>query len=506
MSSTILLLGACLAACGASTGHDPSDVLHPDTADGADSFEAEVSPVPAPPRIHADGTRLVDATGAEVRLMGANLGGWIFHESWITQSTFTTRGRVHEVGVRLGHAEAVEAALIAAGRDEGAPGWYGAVQAALAERIGEAQAAAVVAEAQSYPSLQDDSDLLLRRELARRFGTAGRDELSDVFQRAWLREADVAWLAGQGFNVVRVPMSWRNLSTDPDDDRPSKLTWNELAFARVDDLLEWCERQGVYAVLDLQESPGDHNGYSGEARLYDDPAMQALTVQLWEELSRRYHARDVVAAYSLLAEPFGAPNSGARDAMYDRLVKAVRARGDDHLLVIHDGFFGMSSLPLPADRDWTGVVYSTHIFEFDATSLEDFEQIVNGWHDPVFTKAQARQGVPYYIGSFSTREDEPWAYGAAQLLIDWYTRHGWSWSVWTLKRIEDPLDWKLWGVRSSYGVLGRLASTFVRPDVQRDDFDTLRARFAAYADLVVDPNEELLGILKSGLPRGTSAW
>jgi len=495
----LLALGLLAASCGGPTAPAVGDVaVGVDTPDDSPS-EADAWTTVPPPRLRAEGTRLVDATGAEVRLAGANLGGWLFHESWITQATFTVRARVHEVGVRSGSAEAVEAALVAAGRDEGAPGWYEAVRAALAAQIGEAPAAAVVAEAQSYPSLQDDSDLLLRRELTRRFGTTGRDELSDVFQRAWLREADVAWLAGQGFNVVRVPMSYRDLTTDPDDDVPTRLTWNELAFARLDDLLGWCERHGVYAVLDLQESPGGHNGYSGEAKLYGDPALQQLTIELWEELSRRYQARDVVAAYSLLAEPFGAPNAGARDAMYDRLVKAIRARGDDHLLVLHDGFFGMNTLPVPADRGWTGVVYSTHIFEFDATSLEDYQQIVNGFHDPVLTKAQARQGVPYYIGSFSTRKDEPWAYQAAHLLIDWYARHGWSWSVWTLKEIDDPLDWKLWGVRSAYGVLGRLASPFERPDVQRDDFETVRARFAAYADLVVAPNQELLQILKSGL-------
>jgi len=500
-----LLLGLCLltATCGgASSAPDTHDARAEGDAREDVPSEADAPAPTPPPRLRAEGTRLVDAGGAEVRLMGANLGGWLFHESWITQAAFTTRARVHEVGVRLGHEQAVEAALLEAGRDEDAPGWWETLRAALAARIGEGPAAAVVEEAQRYPSLQDDSDLLLRRELARRFGSEARDELSDVFQRAWLREADVAWLAGRGFTVVRVPMSYRDLTTDPDDDVPARLTWNERAFARLDDLLVWCERYGLYAVLDLQESPGGHNGYAGEAKLYGDAALQQLTVELWQELSRRYQARDVVAAYSLLAEPFGAPSAADRDAMYDRLVTAIRERGDDHLLVIHDGFLGMNSLPTPADLGWTGVVYSTHIFEFAARSLEDYQAIVSGFHDPVLTKAQARQGVPYYIGSFSTRRHEPWAYQAAQLLVDWYTEHGWSWSVWTLKRIDDPLDRELWGVQSSYGVLGRLSSPFTPPDVQRDDLETLRARFAAYADLVFAPNEELLGILESGLPKG----
>ena len=54
--------------------------------------------------------------------------------------------------------------------------------------------------------------------------------------------------------------------------------------------------------------------------------MQDLAVQLWLEIARRFGDRNEVAAYSLLAEPFGAPSAEARDAMYDRLVKAAMER------------------------------------------------------------------------------------------------------------------------------------------------------------------------------------
>lgn len=393
--------------------------------------------------------------------------------------------------------------MLRQGQDEswgGDEGYLTSFQAALAARIGEAAAAAFTDKVRRYLRvLYADADLPLRRKLSERFGDEVRDELLDLFQEAWIGEADIAWIAEQGFNVVRVPITYRSLVTGPDQERPTGLSWNDRAWRRIARLLDWCQRHRLYAVLDLQESPGGHNDYSGPPRLYDDPALQDLTVQLWQEIAARFGGHSAVAAYSLLAEPFGAPDPRARDAMYDRLVKAIRAMGDDHLLVIHDGFFGMQTLPNPADMGWTQVLYSTHLFEFTARTYEDYDFLVNYLHETIFTEAQARQGVPYYIASFSTRFDADWAYDAAQLLIDWYTRHGWSWSVWTYKRIDDPIAVELFGRRSSYGVRTLLRGEFTHPDVFDDDIETLKDRLSAYGSLQWDPNPRLLEILRSGL-------
>jgi hypothetical protein len=223
--------------------------------------------------------------------------------------------------------------------------------------------------------------------------------------------------------------------------------------------------------------------------------MQELTVQLWEYLSDRFRTRNIVAAYSLMAEPYGAPGKDARDEMYDKIVKAVRKRGDDHLLIIHDGFFGMGTLPKPSVYDWNGVIYSTHLFEWTMTSLEDYVSIIN-YYDDLFSTAQKGQGVPYYIGSFSTIKDQPWAYQAAGKLVDWYEKRRYSWSLWTFKRIDDPITKDIFGFTTEWGLLGRLESALDRPDIYLDDMETIKAKFGAYKDLKLEANEELLSQLK----------
>lgn len=449
------------------------------------------APEPAPPvsssrRLHAEGTAIVDASGAPVHLRGVNLGAWIFHETWMTSVDWPTWGRFRLVAQEQGLSDEVDAALQATGETDDLDD----LEAALAETAGADVAAAVRAEAEAYPSIYDDSDLPLRQLLEARFGTDGRDALLDAYMAAWIGPDDIAWLAGQGFNLVRIPMGYRALTTGSDLEAPSGLAWNEATFAHLDTVLEACAENGVWAVLDVQEAPGGQNDYSGTATLYTDPAMQELTVELWTELSRRYADHDEVAMYSLLAEPFSAPDMEASVAMYDRLHDAVRANEDDHLLVIHDGFMGMQDLPVAAEQGWTDVVYSTHLFEWGVDSQEGYAALMQ-LDDALWAGAQEAQGVPWFIGSFSTMQDADWAYASAADLVDWYEGHGWSWSWWAYKRIDDPDAAAVWGTRTGWGLRRDPWDGFERPDVWRDDEATLAAKLSAY-DGEVGTNEALL--------------
>ena len=448
--------------------------------------------------LQADGTRIVDGDGNEVVMRGVALGGWNFHENWITAVDYPAYARLHVIGVEAGYGADVDAVIIEAGPDEdGDADWTAAVRAGLEARLGTDATDGLMATLAEYPSIVDDSDLALRRVLESRFGVAGRDELLDTFQGGWITDADLAWIAEQGFNTVRVPMGYRGLTSmsdkgDPTEPVwPTELVWNELAFARIDHLLDVCAEVGLWAVLDIQEAPGGQNEYAAPSTLYTDPAMQALTVELWTELSRRYKDHTSVAAYSLLAEPMSAPNDDARDVMYDQLVTAIRANDDDHLLVIHDGFRGVYTLPDPEAYGWTNVVYSTHLFEWDASSTADYEAAIE-YYGTMFEASQATQQVPYYVGSFATFRDEPWAYESAGMMKDAFETNSWSWTLWTYKRIDDPVAVALWGTETGWGLRGRLVGDLDRPDLYRDDQATLARKFAAYGSLEIAPNEDLL--------------
>ena len=140
---------------------------------------SDAAPDASPPRprgrLRAGGTALVDASGQRVLLRGVNLGGWLFHETGITGLDLPDSARAH---------------------------------------------------------LAADSDLPLRQLLERRFGADGRDRPLDRFQAAWIRDADVAWLADAGFNLVRIPIGYRSLVTASDPAPPAELVWNERCLSR----------------------------------------------------------------------------------------------------------------------------------------------------------------------------------------------------------------------------------------------------------------------------------
>ncbi|HOU54293.1 MAG TPA: cellulase family glycosylhydrolase [Myxococcota bacterium] len=463
--------------------------------------------IPPMPRLRAEGTRIVDPEGREVRLRGLNLGGLFFHETWITLTGRTSHDLLLEKARELGVEEAVMAVMRQVGPRYGSdpavihvcpgsgPEWEALVRGPLATAVGQETADALMASLQQEPPLCDDADLSLRRVLADRFGTEGRDALLDAFQQAWITEEDIAWIAAQGFNVVRIPIGYRSLVRGPNVEAPTGLDWNPQALWRLDRLLRWCARHRVWAVVDIQEAPGGQNLYTGTSGLFQNPAMQALTVQMWEFLSDRLRDRPEVAAYSLLAEPYGAPDAAARDQMYDRILKAIRARGDDTLCVIHDGFRGMDTLPVASEKGWTNVVYSTHLFEWTTTDLDGYRFLFDYVYGPQFQQAQEAQGVPYYIGSFSTFRNEDWAYEAAALVVDWMEQRGDSWSLWTYKRLDDPVTREVFGLSTAWGLRGRLQGAFDRPDPYRDDRGTLEARFRAYRGLDIAPNDRLLQVL-----------
>lgn len=459
------------------------------------SCEKETSSFKKLSRLHAEEMKIVDENGEEVQLRGVNLGAWLFHETWISAVDYPLYGRAHILAWEMGIGEDVDAVIkeIGPGDDEE---WLEKLRKKLELKIGKNKTDEFIAIVSQYPSIWDDADLPLRLLLEERFGIGARDELLDVFQEAWIREKDIKWLSLQGFNLVRIPIGYRTLIINSDKEPLTELMWNERAFHRLDNLINWCEKYSLYAVIDIQEAPGGQNDYSGPPKLYEDENMQLLTIEMWKELSRRYSEVDVVAGYSLLAEPFGAPSTVARDAMYDRLIKAIRDQGDDHLLIIHDGFFGLWTLPKPESFDWENVVYSTHLFEWNCKSLQDYQRVLNAY-DILFKQAQQRQNVPYYIGSFSTMIDEDWAYEALGLMVNLFNKNGWSWSVWTFKKIDDPIDFELWGKTTAWGLLGRLGSDFSRPDIYRDDLETLKQKFSSYSEIILHPNEKMLEKLKS---------
>ncbi|OGX90547.1 hypothetical protein BEN49_06480 [Hymenobacter coccineus] len=262
--------------------------------------------------LHATGPKILNANNQEVLLNGVNLGGWALQEGYIVKPTWggingkQTQGTVKQTLYNAGMTDA-----------------------------------AVETFYQGY-----------------------RDN--------FITKPDIDYLAGQGFNCVRLPLhydlfltpaqravrngvlrgtttyaayvgaltDWYNgnqLFTDP-----ASLE----AFRMIDNTLSWCAANGMYVILDLHAAPGSQGTDVNIADalqpldLWNQPVYRDITVRLWEAVAARYKNDARVAMYDLLNEPNNVPSNPPIHDLFQRLIAAVRAQGDNHLLLIEGNGYG----------------------------------------------------------------------------------------------------------------------------------------------------------------------
>jgi aryl-phospho-beta-D-glucosidase BglC (GH1 family) len=85
----------------------------------------------------------------------------------------------------------------------------------------------------------------------------GRERAEFFFNRLldyFLSEEDIAFLKKCGSTVVRLPLNYRHFEDDADP-----FQYREGGFTRLDRVLDWCEKNNLYAILDLHAVPGSQN-------------------------------------------------------------------------------------------------------------------------------------------------------------------------------------------------------------------------------------------------------
>ena len=104
----------------------------------------------------------------------------------------------------------------------------------------------------------------------------------------YITEADIEWIAGEGFNCVRLPINARHLD-------------DGLAWPYIDACVAWAKRHGVYVILDMHGAPGGQTGQNiddcehDQPELFQNPACQEALVEHWRRLATRYRDEEIIA-------------------------------------------------------------------------------------------------------------------------------------------------------------------------------------------------------------------
>lgn len=307
----------------------------------------------------------------------------------------------------------------------------------------------------------------LRAQIVEVLGSSRANFFFERMLDHFFNEDDVLFLRNMGANVVRIPLNYRHFEEDA-----APFQYKESGFARLDGVLQHCERHGLYVILDLHSAQGWQNVHwhsdnaSRISLLWTVSSYQDRYVALWGEIARRYASKPVIAGYDVLNEPCSNNeigdypwNTGANyrphwdriNAVFRRVVAEIRKADTRHIIFLEGDNYAkeFSGLDAPFDDN---LAYSSHNYTAPGFgpgpypgALADGELWDAKKQETFFLKAEGTQftqkhHVPLWVGEFGSVYNGPQAENADRLRalqdqIGVFERNGAHWTTWNYKDV-----------------------------------------------------------------------
>jgi len=256
----------------------------------------------------------------------------------------------------------------------------------------------------------------------------GPDEANkfwDDFRQNYITEEDIKFIKEQGFNSIRVPFHYKLFTGIDYSDNCSSP-----GFAMLDNVIKWCSKYGVYAILDLHCAPGGQTGDNiddswGYPYLYENKDSRALTIKIWREIADRYKNEKFVLGYDLLNEPIAHYFDTKKlnpmlEPLYMGITKAIREVDKNHIIILGgaqwDSNFKVFSPPFDSK-----LVYTFHKYWSDTTQsvIQDYIDFRDKYNVPIWL-GESGENTMEWINSFRT-------------LLE---NNDIGWCFWTFKRLD----------------------------------------------------------------------
>lgn len=129
--------------------------------------------------------------------------------------------------------------------------------------------------------------------------TPGAREKLERHRRTFITEADFQWIATHGLNAIRLPVGHWLFEDIPPYRRHVQY---------VDQAMDWAAKYGLKVLLDLHTAPGSQNGHDHSGRIgpiewHAHRQYQRHTIELLEQIARRYRDHPALWGIELLNEP-----------------------------------------------------------------------------------------------------------------------------------------------------------------------------------------------------------
>ena len=178
-----------------------------------------------------------------------------------------------------------------------------------------------------------------------------------TYAAKWFGKKDVAWIAEQGFDHIRLPVDIRLcLAADG--------TLDEAKLKPIIATISWARPLGLGVVLDAHFLPGaDFNSVGGDSRVYTDEALQEKVAGVWRQLARRFANEGPWLRFEILNEPVAGENKQLNPFMH-RMLAAIRESNPTRIVYVTSNkwssFHTVEDVELPADKY---IALTIHFYE-----------------------------------------------------------------------------------------------------------------------------------------------
>lgn len=280
----------------------------------------------------------------------------------------------------------------------------------------------------------------IKEKIAEVAGEDGKNEFYKAYLKNGITKKDIDSLAKWGFNSIRLPMHY-DLYTLPIEKEKVKgeNTWLEQGFKMTDELLQWCEDNKIYLILDLHAAPGGQGNDANisdndksKPNLWESEENQKKTIALWKKLAERYKDKEWIAGYDLINEPnypFTGKNPNGTDEMSNaplwKLQKdisdAIRQVDKNHIIILEGNGWGNNYNGLPKLWD-NNLVLSFHKY-WTTNAPESIQNIID---------MRQKLDVPVWLGE-TGENSNVWFTELNQLLL----KNNIGYAYWPMKKIDN---------------------------------------------------------------------
>ncbi len=239
------------------------------------------------------------------------------------------------------------------------------------------------------------------------------------YRDGYITREDIDFIAGLGFNAIRVPFHYKFFDNG-----------NDEGFRLIDRVVGWAAADHIYVILDMHCAPGGQTGSNiddswGYPWLFEDPASQRKTIEIWRRIAGHYSNNKTVLGYDLLNEPI--PHypelqkyNSHLEPLYKQITAAVREVDPNHVIILGGARWdtNFSVFGPPFDRNL--------MYQFHKYWMQPNKEAIQEYLD-----FRAKYNVPIYMGESGENTDD-WI-AAFRAILD---ENEISWTFWPYKKMD----------------------------------------------------------------------